>query len=295
MTTSWEGLEEVVAIADAGTFVGAAAILGVSTSHISRVVVRLESRLGTILFHRTTRRVGLTDTGRAFVKQSRRIIQERDELLSLVSGSGEPQGELRITCSIALGERFVAPVVRRFTNAHRRLSVTLDLTNRLVDIVGEGYDVGIRTGQVSDSRLIGRQIASRPIEVCASPSYLEEFGAPSSIKDLVHHECLVGTSTTWHFLENNIPRIFSPRGRWRCNSGAAVADAAIAGMGICQLPAFYVRDHIAAGHLRPVLERYRGEAEPILAVYPHRRHLLPKVRNLADALADELQMELNPA
>jgi DNA-binding transcriptional LysR family regulator len=168
---SWDGLEEVVAIADAGTFTGGAVLLGVSTSYISKVVARLEDRLGAQLLNRTTRRVSLTDTGRAFVDQCRRIVQERDELLSQVHGAGEPQGFLRVTCSIAMGERFVAPIVREFAEQNPRISISLDLTNRVVDIVGEGYDIGIRTGDVVDTRLVGRQIAERSIEVCAAPAY----------------------------------------------------------------------------------------------------------------------------
>lgn len=285
---TWDGLEEVVAIADAGSFVGGAAILGVSTSHVSRAVARLEDRLDAKLFHRTTRRVTMTDIGRTFVDQCRRIVQERDELFSQASGSGEPQGELRITCSTALGERFVAPIVSRFTEAHPRLSVTLDLTNRLVDILGEGYDLGIRTGHVVDARVVARRIASRPIEVCAAPSYLDRVGEPAEIEDLREHQCLVGTSSNWHFLENGVPRIFTPRGRWRCNSGSAVVEAALAGMGVCQLPAFYVRDYLGDGRLRAVLQEYRADPEPIWAISPQRRHLMPKVRNLIEILETEL-------
>ncbi len=285
----WEGLEEVVAIADAGSFVGGAKILSVSTSHISKVVARLEARLSAPLFNRTTRRVHLTEVGRILVEQSRRIIQEREELLSLASGQKEPEGELRITCSTALGERFVAPIVRRFTNDHPRLSVSLDLNNRIVDVVGEGYDVGIRTGQVADTRLVGRQIAKRSLAVCASPGYLEAAGTPAVVGDLDQHQCLVGISATWQFLERGAPRLFKPHGRWTCNSGAAVVDAALAGMGICQLPEFYVRQHLEAGLLRPVLQDYRSEPEPVWAVYPYRRHLVAKVRKFVDLLCDDLQ------
>jgi DNA-binding transcriptional LysR family regulator len=289
----WEGMEEAVAIADAGTFAGAAKILHVSTSHISKVIARLEQRLETQLFNRTTRRVSLTDTGRAFADQSRRIIQERDELLMMISGSGDPQGELRITCSVTIGERFVAPIVRRFSEDHPRLSVSIDLTNRLVDLVGEGYDLAIRTGEIDDSRVIARQIAVRAIETCASPAYLEARGTPRTIGDLATHACLVGTSSTWHFQQQGEKCDFHPQGHWRCNSGSAVVDAAVAGMGICQVPSFYIGEHEAAGRLVPILQDFRSEPEPVWAVYPARRHLTPKVRNLADALESDLQAAIN--
>jgi len=295
MMREWAGLEEVVAIADTGTFAGAAKLLHVSTSHVSKVVARLEARLQCQLFNRTTRRVSLTDTGHSFVEHSRRIIQERDELMTMVNGSGEPQGELRITCSVSLGERFVEPIVRDFMQRHSGLSVTLDLTNRVVDLVGEGYDMGIRTGTISDPRLFGRQIASRHAETTAAPTYLARAGVPASIDALKQHRCLIGTATTWHFLERGSPRVFLPDGRWRCNSGIAIADAAVAGLGICQLPLFYVRQKIADGQLRPILAAHRAAPEPIWVIYPARRHLLSKVRNLADTLDAQLQGALDRA
>lgn len=280
----WDGLEEAVAVADAGSFVRAAARLGASTSHVSRAVARLEARLGAELFHRTTRRVDLTDTGRAFVEQGRRLIQGRDELLALVGGEGEPQGDLRITCSVSLGERFIAPIVRQFAAAHPRLNVSLDLTNRLIDLVAEGYDLGIRTGEVADHRLVGRRIASRTSETCAAPAYLARAGTPRTIDELASHDCLVGTNLAWSFRDGQAQRRWTPTPRWRCNSGRAVADAAIAGMGVCQLPTFYVGPAIEAGDLVPVLAEHRPAAEPIWLTSTERGHLLPKVRLLSDML-----------
>jgi DNA-binding transcriptional LysR family regulator len=220
-------------------------------------------------------------------------MQERDELLLMVNGSGEPDGHLRITCSISLGERLVVPTVRRFSEAHPRLTVTMDLSNHLVDIVGEGFDLAIRTGEIADPRLVGRQIALRPISTCASPDYLKSTGEPESIADLQTRACLIGTSTTWHFKVGEDVINFSPKGRWRCNNGPAIVDAALAGMGICQLPLFYVQEHQAAGRLVSVLTSFQPASEPIWAVYPARRHLTPKVRNLVDLLERELQAALD--
>lgn len=295
MGKGWEGFEEAIAIADTGSFVGAAVLMGTSTSHVSRVVARLEERLDVRVFNRTTRRVALTDRGRVLVERFRSMVDERDEMLMLLAGDGEPQGGLRITCPVALGERFVAPVVRRFTAAHPRLAVVLDLTNRVVDVVGEGYDLAVRTGQMADDRLAGRRIASRPVHTCASPDYLEQAGDPRSIDALAEHQCLIGTSSTWRFLEDGASRAVRPDGRWRCNSGTAVVDAALAGMGICHLPAFYVADHLASGRLRCVLEAFRSEPEVVWAAYPVRRQLLPKIRNLVDQLELALTAKLGSA
>ncbi|PEQ14606.1 LysR family transcriptional regulator [Novosphingobium sp. PC22D] len=291
----WEGLEEAVAIADAGSFVGAAALLDVSTSHVSRVVARLEDRVGVALFNRTTRRVSPTDAGRNFIEHARRLIQERDELLALTRGDDEPQGELRLTCSIVMGERFIAPIVGDYADRHPRLSVSIDLTNRVTDILAEGYDLAIRTGEGDDRRLVSREIARRRLATVASPAYLERAGAPHSVDDLARHECLVGTAGNWHFLEGGRPRVITPRGRWRCNSGAAVVGFALAGRGICQLPEFYVRRPIAEGLLLPVLEHCLAEPEKVWLVSPQRRHLLPKVRRLIREFEERLQPALDAA
>ncbi len=282
----WEGLEEAVVVADAGSFVGGARILHVSTSHISRAVAALEERVGAQIFNRTTRRVTLTATGHVLIQQARQIIEARENLLTSLRGAGEVIGELRITCSTALGERFVAPEARGFALDHPGLTVTLELNNRLIDIIAEGYDLAIRTGHVSDPRLVGKQLALRPYETCASPAYLAQHGTPAAPGDLDRHECLVGTASTWHFLVEHTPRPVSPKGRWHCNSGAAVVDAAIAGIGICQLPRYYVRDHILAGRLVPILTAFRRQPEPVLAVYPQRGHLAPKVRQFVARLAE---------
>lgn len=289
MIGQWDGIDEAVAIADAGSFIGAAKLLGVSVSHISKAIARLEDRLEVQLFNRTTRRVTLTDTGLSFAEHGRHIIRERDQLLASVNGAGEPQGELRITCPVSLGERFIEPIVREFMTRFPRLSVTLDLNNRLIDLIAEGYDLAIRTASVSDPRLIGRMIALRRIETVASPEYLRKRGEPRTIAELKGHECLIGTSKTWRFLDQNQSQLFGPAGRWRCNSGSSVAEAAASGLGICQLPLFYVQQHLAQGRLQSILEAFRPEAEQVWIAYPKRRHLLTNVFILVDLLADSLQ------
>ena len=291
MQPKWDGIDEFVAVATAGSFAGAAASLGASTSHISRAIVRLETRLDARLFYRTTRHVALTDTGRALLDRCRELIRQRDEALDLVTDVGEPQGELRITCSIALGSRFIAPIVAQMTKEFPRLSVNLELSNRIVDLVAEGFDIAIRTGNLADSRLIATRIASRRLYLCASPEYLARAGRPESIEDLAKFDCLLGMAPTWQFEIDGISQAFRPQGRWRCNSGDAVLEAALLGLGICQLPEFYVLPLLANGTLEPLLEEYRPRDEPIWAVYPQRRHLLPKVQHLIN----RLRVELTPA
>ncbi|WP_447763611.1 LysR family transcriptional regulator [Sphingopyxis panaciterrae] len=286
--TGWLGVDEVVAVADTGSFVGAARRLGSSTSHVSRAVAKLEQRAGVQLFVRTTRAVVLTDTGRHLIEQFRRIVADRDDALAMVDLQREPQGPLRITCSTALGERFVAPIVQAFAQSFPRVAVDLHLTNRIVDLVSEGYDLAVRTGALVDSRLIRTQVATRRLLLCAAPSYLDRRGRPGNIAALASHDCLVGTASNWQFFERDKLRTIRPPARWRCNNGTAVARAAVDGMGICQLPEFYVSEDICSGKLAPLLGEVAPPEEPVWAVYPERRHLLPKVRALIDRLQSDL-------
>jgi DNA-binding transcriptional LysR family regulator len=166
------------------------------------------------------------------------------------------------------------------------------MSNRMVELVPEGYDLAIRTGTLPDSRLIRTQVATRGIVTCAAPSYIAARGRPETVDDLDNHECIPATSDVWRYRVDGEVRSIRPRGRWRCNNGAAVFDATIAGMGLCQLPEFYVSRAIADGVLVPVLEEFRPEDDPIWAVYPQRRHLLPKVQRLIDKLRRELPAAL---
>jgi DNA-binding transcriptional LysR family regulator len=289
----WDGIEEFVAVANAGSFNAGAITIGRSTTHMSRSIARLEQQLQAQLLQRTTRTVRLTDTGQIFLAHCERMVAERDEAVAMVSQSGEPQGELRLTCSIAMGEEFIAPIVRQFCLDHSGLSVSVELTNRIIDIVAENFDLAIRTGQLADSRLIGTRVASRRFYTCAAPSYLDAHGRPADYRELEQHQCLIGTAATWHFNVDGEERVFKPRGRWRCNSGRAVVEAALADMGICQLPEFYLLPFIHSGKLEVILADFEPAEQPIWAIYPQRRHLLPKISRFVDVLRSELPAALN--
>ncbi len=289
----WDGIEEFVAVAQYNSFKLAAQALGVSTSHVSRAVMRLENSLNSALFFRTTRQVTLTETGRSLLDHCKQLIRDRDEAFALIGGAGDPLGELRVTCATALGERFVSPIIRRFMQDHPSLSVKIDFSNRLKDIIAEGYDLAIRTGQLEDSRLVRTRVATRQYVVCAAKDYVAANGAPQDLNDLGDHACIVGTSDYWLFEVDGEIRNLRPKSRWKSNSGMSVLDACLAGMGVCQLPEFYVRDAMADGRLVPMLEAFKAEPEPIWAVYPQRRHLLPKVSRLVDRLKRELDAAIN--
>lgn len=291
--SSWDGIDEFISVATAGSFTLGAKALGVSTTHVSRSIMALEQRVQAQLFNRTTRTVKLTDTGRVFLERCERIAQERDEAIALIGEQNEPQGQLRVTCSTAMGERFVAPILRRFVMQHPKLSMSIDLSNRVVDLVAEGFDLAIRTGQVSDQRLISTRVASRTVYTCAAPSYLAAAGRPTSVGALNEHECIAGTSATWHFKVDGQDIVYRPEGRFRCNSGHAVIEACVSGLGICQLPDFYILPFLKHGMVELLLEDMQPDDEPIWAVYPQRRHLLPKVQQAVESLRRELGPAMN--
>jgi DNA-binding transcriptional LysR family regulator len=284
----WSGFDEFVAVASHKSFKNAADSLNLSRTHVSRAIAELEDRLQVRLLNRTTRKVNLTPTGEIFLENCRRLVAERDEALAQIGEAGQPAGELNITCSTAMGEQFIAPIARQMALEHPRLRVNLDLTNRVVDLVTEGFDVAIRTGHLPSSSLIATRVAERRLCTCASPVYLARSGKPETIASIGGHACLVGTSSLWHFRSQDGEQLYRPRAHWRCNSGHAIVAAAVDGMGICQLPDFYVQKALSDGTLVQILTDFSSPSEPIWAVYPGRRHLAPNVTRFIDLVKFQL-------
>ena len=285
----WEGLDEFIAVAEAGQFTAAAQRIGLSSSQVSRQIARLEERLQTRLFYRSTRKVALTEAGQTFLQHCQRLVDARDEAMRAISDlTGEPKGLLRMTCAVAYGERFIVPLVNAFMARHPQLRVDIELSNRPLDLVHEGLDLAIRLGRLQDSRLVATRLAPRVMYLCAAPSYLERYGRPHSLSELARHNCLVGSSDQWTFQQDGKEQSLRVQGNWRCNSGQAVLDAALRGFGLCQLPDYYVLDHLKSGELVSLLEQHRPPNTAVWALYPQQRHLSPKVRQLVDALRDGL-------
>jgi DNA-binding transcriptional LysR family regulator len=281
----WEGLDEFVAVAECGQFTAAAERLGLSSSQVSRQVARLEERLQTRLFYRSTRRVALTEAGQTFLQHCQRLQDAREEALRAVGDLGsEPKGLLRMTCAVAYGERFIVPLVTDFMTRHPQLRVDIELSNRNLDLVHEGLDLAIRLGRLQDSRLVATRLAPRRMYLCAAPDYLQRYGRPHSLSELGRHNCLIGSSDTWSFQLNGREAAQRVQGNWRCNSGQAVLDAALRGLGLCQLPDYYVLEHLRSGALVSLLDNQQPPNTAVWALYPQQRHLSPKVRQLVDAL-----------
>lgn len=292
--SNWEGLDEFVAVAECGQFTAAAERLGLSSSQISRQVARLEERLQTRLFYRSTRKVSLTEAGQTFLQHCQRLQDGREEALRAIGDlASEPKGLLRMTCAVAYGERFIVPLVNDFMARHPQLRLELELTNRSLDLLQEGLDLAIRLGRLQDSRLVATRLAPRVMYLCAAPSYLQRYGRPHSLSELPRHNCLIGSSDQWQFQQEGREQALRVQGNWRCNSGEAVLDAALRGFGVCQLPDYYVQAHLRSGALVALLEAQQPPNTAVWALYPQQRHLSPKVRQLVDHLKSGLSERLS--
>ena len=291
-THRWESIEAFERVVRFGSFTRAAEDLGVSRSHISRQITALENRLDAQLLLRTTRTVTPTEVGRAFYLRCQEILGNlEDAEQAVVDLQERPRGILRVTVAGAYGEDFIAPASIAFMQQHPDLTVELDFSNRLIDLISEGYDLAIRAGTLKDSTLIARRISNRRLVTCAAPVYLERSGTPGTIHSLTNHNCLLGTLQSWRFQENGRNFDLRVEGNWRSNNGRALLHAARAGLGLVQLPSFYVEEDLKRGTLTTVLEDFNPTDTGVWAVYPHNRHLSAKVRLFVNFLAETLQRE----
>ncbi|MFT5781895.1 MAG: DNA-binding transcriptional LysR family regulator [Pseudomonas sp.] len=285
----WEGMDEFVAVAECGQFTAAAERLGLSSSQISRQVARLEERLQTRLFYRSTRKVSLTEAGQTFLQHCQRLQDGREEALRAIGDlSSEPKGLLRMTCAVAYGERFIVPLVNEFIAQHPQLRLELELTNRPLDLLQEGLDLAIRLGSLHDERLVATRLAPRVMYLCAAPAYLQRYGRPHSLSELAQHNCLIASRDQWLFQQAGREQTLRVQGNWRCNSGEAVLDAALRGFGLCQLPDYYVQPHLHSGALVALLPAQQPPNSAVWALYSQQRHLSPKVRQLVEHLKSGL-------
>ncbi|ART83783.1 LysR family transcriptional regulator [Oceanisphaera profunda] len=285
----WEGVSEFVAVAEVESFTQAAKRLGISTAQVSRQVSALEGRLSTKLFYRTTRKVSVTEAGQIYYQHCRQVLDGLEEAERTITNLQlAPKGKLKLTAPITFGEKTIAPLVNDFVLRYPELEVQMNLTNQKLDLVAEGYDLAVRLGKLEDSSMMAKRLSSRTQYVCASPDYLSTYGVPHSLSELEQHNCLQGNLDYWRFQEQGKARNIRVKGNIRCDSGWALLDAALKGIGIVQLPDYYVQPALDAGQLIPLLELYQEPDDGIWALYPHNRHLSPKVRMLLDFLSESL-------
>ncbi|MDH5207316.1 MAG: LysR family transcriptional regulator [Burkholderiaceae bacterium] len=287
----WSAMQAFVRVVEAGSFVAAADRLGISTSSLSRLVADLEQHLGARLLNRTTRRLSLTESGQAYYERCVTLLGDLAEAEALAGqAAAQARGTLRLTCSYSMAEQRVAPAIASFERRHPAVKFELVVSDRIVDLVEEGFDLAIRVGPVGSDRLVARRLGSMHLLLCAAPSYLERRPAPANPADLAHHNALTyayaASPRLWRFTDaaGSVQEV-RVAGTLHANSGDALRAAAIAGLGVICEPDFLLESAIRRGQLTRLLPGYTGGGGDIWAVYPSRRHLSLKVRLFVDHIA----------
>jgi len=287
-------MEAFVAVSRQGGFAPAARQLDISTSALSRHIAALEDWLGVQLFHRTTRHVRLTDAGQGYLGRCLKVLAEIREIEQAGQDvQGTLSGKIRISAPVYLGRRHIAPVLAPFLKANPDVSVDLFLSDRLVDLVAEGFDLAIRVSKPADSSLIARRLGETRICMVAAPNYLASRGTPSTIEELSQHNCIIDRvpegGDRWTFTSQHGRINQRVSGQARVNDGEAARDFALSGLGIARLPFFFVQDSLASGALIEVELDEGGDKVGIFAIYPPSRHLSRSVRALIDLLVSEVE------
>ena len=272
-------------VVESGSFAKAAERLGLSTSATSRHVAELEAHLQTRLLNRTTRRVSLTESGRAFHERAVQLLADLDEAeQEAASAAVEPRGVIRLTTAVNFGARHVAPAIAAFLARHREVKFDVSLSDRIIDLVEEGFDLAIRIGTAGPHNVVARKLGETRIVPCASPDYLKAHGTPKKPEDLAAHNCFTYEYALARHLWPDRPLRVS--GNLHSNNSDLLAEAAARGAGIVIAPAFVVGPEIRAGRLVPLLQDFAPPPLPIYAVYPSRKHLSAKVRRFVDFLVE---------
>ena len=275
------GMEAFVAVVEGGSFTEAAQRLEVSAVMIGKYVRQLEEHLGARLLQRTTRRQSLTDAGRVFYEDAKRALEQvRMAETSIERLRASPSGTLRVSAPTTFGACIVAPLAATFQRMHPRVRVELELSNRNVDLIDEGFDLAIRIGELGDADLIAKPLTLYRMVICASPGYLAQYGRPETPQDLSAHHCLAhsvwNSRNGWKLGGGDAPP-FSTEPVFTCNDGNGLRMAALAGAGLLLQPEVLVASDLASGTLEQVLQAYLPKPHPIHIVYRHDRRPLPKL------------------
>lgn len=301
-----QGLLAFVETAASGSLTAAAERLALTPAAVSKSLARLEQQLGVRLFNRSTRRLAITPEGQRFLDDARVALRLLDQAVAGVSQSAQqPAGGVRISVGIAFGRRWVLPALPAITTQFPQLRVDVELDNRPVDLVAQGFDIGIRGGVIADSSLIARRVCALPLVLLASPAYLKAAGVPASADDLRSHRCAAvrlstGQAPAWRFKRPGGRAIeFAPEAQLTTSDPETLVDLALAGAGIVQAGLHHALVHLRNGHLRMVLpELHDAGKREIVVHYPHRQYLAPRVRVVVDALlahfagAEELHLSV---
>jgi len=282
------------AVMETGSFAEAARRLGTSSGQASKLVSRLEADLGVRLLNRTTRALSPTEVGQAYYERIRLVLEELDALdLAVRNRSGTASGRLKLTAPLSFGNTQLGPALIDFATRYPEISLDVSFSDRMVNLVDEGFDAAVRIGLQEDASLVVRKLCESRIVAAASPAYLRKRGTPSRPEDLAGHDCIVDTNfrtrNVWQFRENGQPLPVTVASRLYLSSADACVTAAEAGLGITQVPSFVAGAHIREGRLVPLLTQFEVPPIPVQAVYPPGRHLAQKVRVLVDFLAERFR------
>ena len=294
-----EDMRVFVQTVDSGSFTAAAEKLGLSKQFVSKRLLALEARLGVQLLVRTTRTLRTTDLGLSYYEQAAKIVQDVDGIeTALTQQGGEPRGRLRISVPMTFGTMHLSPAIPRFLAAHPAVFLELELNDRTVDLVAEGYDAGVRIGVLADSTLVGVQVAVMEMVTCCSPDYLQRRGRPLKPDDHAQHDCLPyghKRQVEWSFSVAGKPRTVPISGRLCANNGEVIRDAACAGLGVAHLPTFIVGDALRDGTLVSVLDEYRPPLAGVYTVFPSHRQPSRVVRAFTDFMRSTFSAPLRSA
>ncbi|MCW8931435.1 MAG: LysR family transcriptional regulator [Gammaproteobacteria bacterium] len=291
----FENMSSFIRVVETGSISGAADRLGVAKSAVSRRLKELEEHLGVELFHRTTRSMNLTDTGRAFYHQSVRILEDVIEAeLATSQAHGTLKGSLKIALPSTFGLMHMGPAINEFLKAHPNIEFDLDFNDREVDLIQEGFDLAIRIANLPDSSLIARRLAPIQIVMCASPLYLEKMGVPQSPEELSEHQCLVYSLLRdfdyWHLTDPDGKEIkVKIHPYLKASTGEFLKNAAVEGLGVILMPSFIAYKEIERGALVPILQDYKIPQIDAYAIYPQTRHLSQRVRAFVDFLVKRFE------
>lgn len=290
-----DGMVIFTEVIKTGSFTNAALSSGHSTSYISKEINKLEARLGVRLLHRTTRSISLTPEGELYYRQCQQIIGDAEQLENAVSGrQSEPKGELRISCPLSFGLSHIRPILSTFLKKYPLIDIELDLNDRKVDVVADGFDVVLRaSGQLEDSSLICQKVMSSHGVTIASPQYLEEYGIPAHPNDLIHHRTIcyrhAKQPNIWGYLsEENQPFQVPVNSRVVTSSPEMELSLCLDGQGITRLPKFILTDEIETGKLVPLFTDLPPIEVDIYLVYPSRKYMSSKVKCFIDFIKEEL-------
>lgn len=282
-------------VVEAKSFSEAARRMHALKSRVSKAVARLERAVGARLINRSTRGLSLTEVGAAFYEHCSRIVEEAEQAERVVSHhQAEPRGVLRVTTSVAFGTLHIAPALPDFLARHPDVRVDMTIIDRVVDLVEEGFDVGVRITREPDLNLVARKLAPVRRVICATPEYFARRGIPQTPDDLAQHNCLHYTAfsrtSQWHLQGPNKAIVVPVAGSLRINDDEALSQAVIAGLGVALLPTFIIGKELQAGKLRAVLADYAPLEQHVYAVHLPNIHLPPKIR----AFIDFLQARFGP-